>query len=538
MDLKASGLAEGDAGDQGNRHYPADGNFMKLNPDILFDELSKHIVLERVGSGPEQLTLGRPIFFEPSQALLPDKVYVACREFLPAIPPSITSQLVICLGGNPPAAWQKIRTSLFVIHEQRDPLQVFNLLQGIYDRFDQWEAELNQILEQDADFGAMVQCSARIFGKRIVLTDKNLNILALTAPLADFRGRLVKDGDMIGPEDIAKVRSIYNEYRKRTEPFLHDDGKLYAGGELIYSINLFVSDHYEGCASLFADPDPFRAEDFALFQVFAGFVQKGLHKQIKILNKQTVSTRMVIKDLLDGSPVSESRVYDALKPGMANNPNSSDHWICLKFRSAKTSHSLPVDYLCAALEARLPGCIAMLYDGEIVSIVPLASGQGEQQTLNEIVDPFLRGMDFQIGVSAVFVDLRTVRTYYRQACCALEAGVPLQPGEIIYRFSDYALPYMLASCKGEFAPEDLLDAGLSALRQHDRDSAVSYWQTLRSYVDNERNVAQTARVLFIHRSTLQQRLAHIFEIMGGEPASPEEWMRIRLSLYMLDHPSP
>ena len=40
------------------------------------------------------------------------------------------------------------------------------------------------------------------------------------------------------------------------------------------------------------------------------------------------------------------------------------------------------------------------------------------------------------------------------------------------------------------------------LQEHDDSSGSDYMRTLRCYLDNHCNVVQTARELFIHRSTL------------------------------------
>ena len=52
------------------------------------------------------------------------------------------------------------------------------------------------------------------------------------------------------------------------------------------------------------------------------------------------------------------------------------------------------------------------------------------------------------------------------------------------------------------------------LQEHDDSSGSDYMRTLRCYLDNHCNVVQTARELFIHRSTLLYRLEKIKKLTG------------------------
>jgi Regulator of polyketide synthase expression len=51
----------------------------------------------------------------------------------------------------------------------------------------------------------------------------------------------------------------------------------------------------------------------------------------------------------------------------------------------------------------------------------------------------------------------------------------------------------------------MMPCGLTRLLQESKEGA-DYWRTLEVYLDHEMNASQTARELFIHRTTLQNRL--------------------------------
>lgn len=72
------------------------------------------------------------------------------------------------------------------------------------------------------------------------------------------------------------------------------------------------------------------------------------------------------------------------------------------------------------------------------------------------------------------------------------------------------------------------------LQEHDDSSGSDYMRTLRCYLDNHCNVVQTARELFIHRSTLLYRLEKIKEILESDLSSPDEILYLMLSFRFID----
>ena len=72
--------------------------------------------------------------------------------------------------------------------------------------------------------------------------------------------------------------------------------------------------------------------------------------------------------------------------------------------------------------------------------------------------------------------------------------------------------------------------GMRRLVEHDREGAVSYLDTLRCYLANSMSIAKTAKVLFIHRSTLLDRIGRIERELGCDLKDPDERLRIEILL--------
>ena len=72
------------------------------------------------------------------------------------------------------------------------------------------------------------------------------------------------------------------------------------------------------------------------------------------------------------------------------------------------------------------------------------------------------------------------------------------------------------------------------LKQSDKDKGTEYMKTLRIYLDNQCNVMQTSKQLFIHRSTVLYRLDKIKQILGSDLKDPDEILYLMLSFRLLD----
>ena len=111
----------------------------------------------------------------------------------------------------------------------------------------------------------------------------------------------------------------------------------------------------------------------------------------------------------------------------------------------------------------------------------------------------------------------------------LENGTLLDPdASPLYKFQDYALAEMVVNSIGQFPIEMFYTSGLRKLVAHDAESPTSYIKTLKCFLDHNMNVTHTAKALYLHRSTLIERMERIRELLGDDLSDPD--VRLRLAL--------
>ena len=161
----------------------------------------------------------------------------------------------------------------------------------------------------------------------------------------------------------------------------------------------------------------------------------------------------------------------------------------------------------------------------------IAKADGPFQALKETLDallPVLEKLGVVCGVSSPFTNLYDANHAWFQASAALQNG--LSQGGTIFRFQDYLLPQLLSGALAGRPTWVYYTEGLKRLKEHDDNSQVSYLHTLRVYLDNNLSVTKTASALFLHRSTLLDRLAHITAMLGSDLKDPDYCLTLGIIL--------
>ena len=67
--------------------------------------------------------------------------------------------------------------------------------------------------------------------------------------------------------------------------------------------------------------------------------------------------------------------------------------------------------------------------------------------------------------------------------------------------------------------------------EFNKTAQIDYVETLHVYLENERSISQTAKALYIHRSTLIERLERIKSILQADLDDPKQ----RTELYLIEN---
>ena len=491
---------------------------------LLVDALKRRWTTHQSGPGLK-LPLHLPILYYPEMPVESGHVYVARPEYLPPDNIFPRDALLICAGK--PRRWNygQARFPLLTV-ECDDLLAVFNVVQTAFDRCQEWACSIDRIAETTADLIEMVRLSLPVFENRIAILDQELYHLAITEigdDSKDISKWTVRRSPSLSLEEIEKYSSVYRQYYS-----YHQQFSPYPG---VYTLNLFVGETREGCVTLDSRHRELTQSDFILFRYFANKIEKAMVHRAVLASAQSNYIKSVIQDLLSHNPVNNNRIQQIRKRYRIPD---EQYYVCIVLYPGNETENVPAEYLCTTLEKSVSGCTAIVYEEKITALVlPDTVDELSREQLSHL-EQFLTDTGMQAGISNSFLDLRELHMYYRQARNACEIGSELMPGRCCFIFQEYVLTYMLYNCTGEFPVSSLCPPALKELYELSHSSGVDYWGTLRLFLDNNMNIAKTARELFLHRSTMLGRLAHIREIIGDALEDPGIQLKYRIFMCLVD----
>ena len=138
------------------------------------------------------------------------------------------------------------------------------------------------------------------------------------------------------------------------------------------------------------------------------------------------------------------------------------------------------------------------------------------------------------GISGEFSNLFNLRVYYLQAQSATENGMLLGSDEGFFYFESYALIEMIINSLGGLPLETYFPAGFRRLLEHDSESGISYIETLKVFLEENLSYTAAARKLYVHRSTLIDRIARIERELETDLRDPDKRLQYEILLKAID----
>lgn len=139
----------------------------------------------------------------------------------------------------------------------------------------------------------------------------------------------------------------------------------------------------------------------------------------------------------------------------------------------------------------------------------------------------------QMGISHRFTDISLLRNYDLEAQYALELGLLSEGTSWYYHFESVVLPFIWKQATRELSPAQLCHPGIRRLMEYDEKEHTELTATVKAYMKHRYNVTETAKSLFIHRTTLLFRLQRVEKLTGIDWNDWEERLWIGITLEFL-----
>ena len=504
---------------------------MRISMQILYENLSGFQPVRKKIRGWETFKyLGFLTLNENHEGITEDYVILGrAEEFNRYKIPETCG--VICLGRY--EGERKKNQEWIFLSESTELEEVRHILQNTFRKYLLWEERLCMALRRNEDVESYCRVSIPIFNNPIFVHDGNFEIIA---SVNEMEGQVSwnyeedsgkKTVTMETMNDI-KVSPDYQESLKTRGPQIFPSQQF--GYRGLY-VNFWAEHMFLGRICINELGRSFRESDYPLIEYLAEYVLAAVERGCLIQSGDSRDLEHSFCELLQHGNTEESLLVMRLK---YQNWDPSDRYQCVRLQiSSRDFSTHAVAYTCRRLESMFAGLYAFPFQEGIAIIVNLSRINCAKDEFLQRFAVFLREGIFKAGLSGDGTDFMNLRYYYQQCTAALLMGEKEDPTFWMYKFQDYAVSYLFYQGCCTLAPEMYCEPGLLLLIKYDRDHGTDFYDTLRVFLESDRNIAHTAQKLFVHRSTLLYRLEKISRISGLNLDDYRVRFKVMLSIELL-----
>ncbi len=483
---------------------------MKINIAILGDWLEEKYPIRKRMERNCDLSLNHAILYSPDILFSEGGVYVAKGSELPKKASFPDECAFISIGSAPPI-YKQGRCDYIELSPNAPLISVFNEIQAAYDDFGRWYDEVeraimdNKSLQDIYDIGLIktinpVYCITSDY--ELLAYSEYPNLVGEANLYADYETRAELVNEL-------KLNEAFITVFQTRDPTIWIDENY--DFDTLYC-NIVLNDTEAGLVLIDGRSRPIKRSDYVVIKILRDSTEFVLNRRSTSFMTGYRGFESLLKDILSGVSVDSSLIKAELEK---LNWSSKSGFYCCLLQMESRDFSINNAIACSnQIEHSIAFTYAFPLEDKVLVLFPAAQWENSPSYFISALAPILREGLYKAALSHRFFDIHELPLYYHQASGILAAGLKSDSTDWMFNCDDYLLPYMIEHSIGDLSPRLLCHSKLLLLMQYDEENHVEYVKTLRSYVENNCSQAECCRAMFIHRSTLLQRLARIKELTG------------------------
>lgn len=508
---------------------------MHLYMSMLFYQLQKkHKITYNHAKFQDKFPLEMPMLYS-GKKMKSEYVYIANALELDNYYPILQNTSIICLG-EPEFAIRHKSFEMICIQEEYEFSDLFNEIIQIFKKYQDWVNQLNELTHTSQELLTIFRISEPILENPCALVDADFFYMVCTKDF--FQNEYMNEG-----EDRSGVPlKFVNEYR------MDEDFKKLARKKGIFSVkgcydhgevlchNITYKRKFFARITMRDDNHPFTAADEQHLLILSNYIQTIFDTRSESLVFSSRSSN--VHELLKTLAIQEEHVevFDIDRILSESDWKRTDEYVVTWLEYLMpTGVGTAGPYLCYKIEQLWKGSCTIQAENGILWILNLRIyPQSHDYVFLQSLAYFLRESLCKAGISNHFHDISQIANYYHQAKTALQIGSQRMPTHWYHYFRECAQTYMLKQCAAEFPPKELAHPLLLKLLSYDEENHTDYYHSLQVYIESQFNITAAAQKLFIHRTTLINRLKRIQELYPTDFDDPAVIRHFMISFALLD----
>lgn len=411
---------------------------------------------------------------------------------------------------------------------------LLDFLLEFFSNYQQKEMLIDQLSYQGASIQELCQLGEQLLENPVCIHDDWFILIGISSGARP----MMTPEHLMTSEKGFLPRSILDDFQHDSdylETYTHTQPQVWPGtphSPASLYVNLWDETLYRGRLVVIHQNRDFRKSDFLLAQVLTQRAIFLMRRQLPGLSQSLMRMDDIVYSLLNGTPSDRSSQAQLLR---LLNWEKSDDYVCIRLRSQKEQRNAVLDHvLHSDLFQAFPGSYVLLTVREQCLIVNLTKNKLSYFFIGHQLASLCRDYCLYAGYSSPVSGLQEWHLAYYQAGVALEQTFLLRSDKWIIPFSQCAMDHLLNNLPSPLTAGNLISPELTAMASYDKENGTQYFETLREYLLQERDIPKTAQALIIHRTTLIYRLKKIRALIRVDLDDPWQRMYLTLSLWILE----
>ena len=417
--------------------------------------------------------------------------------------------------------------------ENTDLTLGFEIVASVFDYFQDWMDRLIR-LSREHDYQGVVDLAYEVFKNPIVLLDGNNRVLGITrqydADALDDEWAYLSQYGYSSLNAVQQMRYDYNNF----DYWYHGPKKFrFSGSNLLdydgLTYCMYCNDSICGRINVLAKDRPLNAGDSQLLDQIAMILEPVLGQTYyeSVLNHTNV-----FHNILFGLPYDKRQLDKQLSYQQWTADNDYYLTVIEVFDVAgRPATDANVEQLLQVLARQASGCAALKKDTCILLLG--TSNLVLDVSMTPIFNTLTARNPIRIAFSLPVHGIENAGTLYKQCLYALREGKKTHLEGKYYDFFDYAIDYILESGSLLASVRACMPA-VADLWEKYQQTGDELFQTLKTFLENERSISKTSEALFTHRNTVLYRIRKIQGMLDHDLNDPYVREYCLLSIKVLE----
>lgn len=445
---------------------------------------------------------------------------------------------VLTVAGPPVS---DIPPQLTLLETSLELVPLYNRVQAVMQRFRSWDERLHQVVYANGGLQEMLEIAAEeIHGTIQLLNPGYKHLAAVYLPsIHDPMVDEVQENGYLSYETIQRIHSEtplrqgprygWSEFRSSesgnyviTHPIRH-------GKTIVARLSVVLSGPL---ASLY---------DSSLCEILAAYVTEYMCSSQGVDHISHDELGSLVADLIECRLTDPAELEQRTKQ-LRLAITRYYHILLVRLEGQSDRDTIPWNFIISQLERIFPFSNITTYRGDIF-ILARKTNRGSRFALDQKrLLPLLEQFNGYMSVSNSSEFLTSLPPLYYQIRDAMRLGRVMSPDQRILYYEDYSM-YQIVEMAAEAAQHRLNSRNLAhlcnnaliSLLLYDKKNGTNLVEVLHTYLLNERNATETAKLLYLHRNTMLYKIRKIEEVLGESLDDPILRQRLLFSYQVLTY---